>query len=58
LPVVYYDVHGRPVCMDEGERSRVLFALDEDDEELVRIEGAPRVDTLHVADSPNSPQTD
>jgi hypothetical protein len=58
LPVVYYDVHGRPVCIDEGERSRVLFVLDEDDEILVRIEGDPRVDTLHVADAPNSPQTD
>jgi hypothetical protein len=54
LPVVYYDVHGRPTCIYDGEKSRVLIALDEDDEELVRIEGDPRVDTLHIAHAQNS----
>jgi hypothetical protein len=32
----------------------VLVALDEDDVELVHIEGDRRVDTPHIADAQNS----
>jgi hypothetical protein len=53
LPIVYYDVHGRPVCIDDGDKSRVLFTLDEDDEQLTRIEGHP-----HVNDTQDPPPTD
>jgi hypothetical protein len=34
LPIVYYDIHGRAVCMEDGNKSRELFTLDEDDEGL------------------------
>lgn len=53
LPIVFYDVHGRPVSVFDGDKSRVLFVVDEDDDGLVRIEGGP-----HVTAEQNPPQPD
>jgi hypothetical protein len=53
LPIVYYDVHGRPVSIFAGDKSHVLFVVDEDDDGLIGIEGGP-----HVTAAPVSPSTD
>jgi hypothetical protein len=50
---VYYDVHGRPVSIFAGDKSHVLFVVDEDDDELIGIEGGPHVTAALV-----SPPTD
>lgn len=38
VPVIFYDVHGRPVIIDREERGHELY-LASDDEGMVRIEG-------------------
>lgn len=44
VPVVFYDVGGRPVIIDADEQSRALYLASED-EGLVRIEGNPPDDS-------------
>ncbi len=50
---VYYDVHARPVSIFAGDKSHGLFVVDEDDDELIGIEGGPHVTAALV-----SPPTD
>jgi hypothetical protein len=40
--VTYYDVHGRPICIDK-QASRALFVADETDAQFDHIEGEPQI---------------